>query len=242
MKKVAALIHGYSGVGKSPLADTAPGPRLVLDAEGGTDWTDSPKVHWDPAGPPPTGLAPDVSVVVRVRDFETLRQVYGWLTSPRVDHEFESVVFDSLTEIQLRCKDSIGGADTFSERQWGELLNKMMQLVRNFRDLKMDARKPVNVFFVALSTQHDEQQVADIQGSLRGKLPGYMDFVGYLFTATEAEGLVHRLLIAPLPGFQAKDRTGKITGRFGQSVITHGTAEACDLACICRTVNGEEAC
>ncbi len=240
MAKVCAMIHGYSGVGKSPLLDTMPGPRLILDAEGGTDWTPSRKIPWDPAQPPPTGLDADDTVVVTVRDFATLRQVYAWLTSPRHTHEFESVGFDSLTEIQLRCKDDISAGGFHDQRQWGQLLEQMTQLIRNFRDLKMDSVHPVNVFFICLSVSKDDIQKADIQGALVGKLPGYMDFVGYLFTASEAEGLVHRLLVAPYPGFQAKDRTTRLVARFGQSIVTHGTTAACDLACIVRVINGEE--
>lgn len=240
MARVCGMIHGYSGVGKSPLLDTMPGPRLILDAEGGTDWTPSRKIHWNPAEPPPTGLSPDDTVVVTVRDFATLRQVYNWLTSPRHPHEFESVGFDSLTEIQLRCKDDIAAGGFHDQRQWGQLLEQMTQLIRNFRDLKMDATHPVNVFFICLSVSKDDIQKADIQGALVGKLPGYMDFVGYLFTATEAEGLVHRLLVAPYPGFQAKDRTTRLVAKFGQSIVTHGTPDACNLACLVRTINGEE--
>lgn len=236
MAKVCALIHGLSGVGKSPLADTAPGPRLILDAEGGAEWTPSPKIYWDPAFPPPTGLTPDQSVVVMVRDFDTIRMIYNWLSAG--NHEFESVVFDSLTEIQQRCKDDIGNTDTFSERQWGELLNKMTAEVRRYRDLKFHPVKPINVFFVALSVMKDGQQRADLQGAVAGKMPGYTDFVGYLFTSTEAEGLVRRLLIQPIPGFQAKDRTTRLTAVFGQSIVTHGTPTACDLSCMVGVVNG----
>lgn len=241
MPKVAALIHGVSGVGKSPLLDSAPGPRLILDAEGGSDWTPSRKIPWDPAQPPPTGLLPDDSVVVMVRSFATMRQVYQWLSSDQHPHEFQSVVFDSITEIQLRCKDELGGSLT-DQRQWGALLDQMMALVRNFRDLKMHPTRPVNVFIGALSVKKDDVQSADVQGSFAGKLPGYMDFVGYLYTATEGEGLVRRLLVQPSPGFQAKDRTGRIVARFGQSVVTHGTEDACDLSCIAGTINGEEVC
>lgn len=240
MAKVAALIHGYSGVGKSPLLDTMPGPRLILDAEGGTDWTPSRKIPWDPAQPPPTGLEPDDTVVVQVQNFATMRQVYQWLTSPNHPHEFESVGFDSITEIQLRCKDEISPGGFHDQRQWGDLLDQMMALVRNFRDLKKHPTRPVNVFIVALSEPRNNVQSADVQGKLAGKLPGYMDFVGYLYTSAESEGLVRRLLVQPAPGFQAKDRTGRLVEKFGQTVVTHGSPEACDLTCMVNAINGEE--
>lgn len=240
MGKVCGMFHGFSGVGKSPLLDTMPGPRLILDAEGGTDWTPSRKIPWDPAQPPPTGLLPDDTVVVMVRNFTTMRQVYGWLSQGQ--HEFESVGFDSLTEIQLRNKDEIQVGGFNDQRQWGALLDQMMALVRNYRDLKFHPTKPVNVFIVALSVTKNDQQQADVQGALAGKLPGYMDFVGYLFVKVEAEGnMVRHMLIQPLPGFQAKDRTTRLSEKFGVSIITHGTPDAVDLAGMCRIINGQEA-
>ncbi len=238
MGKVCGLIHGFSGVGKSPLLDTMPGPRLILDAEGGTDWTPSRKIPWDPAQPPPQGLLPDDTVVVTVRSFQTMRQVYGWLSQGQ--HEFESVGFDSLTEIQLRCKDEIQVGGFNDQRQWGALLDQMMALVRNYRDLKTHPTKPVNVFIVALSVTKNDQQQADVQGALAGKLPGYMDAVGYLYVQQTEVGVVRYMLVQPLPGFQAKDRTTRISGRFGNNVLVHGAEGAVDLTDLCNIVNGEE--
>jgi hypothetical protein len=233
-RKIAILVHSESGVGKSRLLDTAPGPRLVLDVEGGTDWTPSEKVRWDPATAPPTGLTPDQTVVVTVLEYETVRQVYQWLSSGK--HEFVSVCLDSITEIQKRCKDVIGGVDTFNERQWGELLNKMELLVRQYRDLRQHPTRPVNVFISALTNLKDDIRKADVQGALARNLPSFVDVVGYLYTEGNAETgtLDRRMLIQPSPGFQAKDRTDVLTQRFGTRITT----SECDLTCITDIING----
>lgn len=233
-RKISLLVHSESGVGKSRLLDTAPGPRLVLDVEGGTDWTPSVKVPWDPATAPPTGLTPEQTVVVTVLEYETVRLVYQWLSTGR--HEFVSVCLDSLTEIQKRCKDSIGGTDTFTERQWGELLNKMEALVRQYRDLRKHPTAPVNLFISALTNLKDDVRRADVQGALVRTLPGFMDVVGYLYTEANPESgtLDRRMLIQPQPGFQAKDRTDVLTQRFGTRITT----SECDLTCITDILNG----
>lgn len=238
MKRLSALIHGTSGVGKSPLLDTAPGPRLILDAEGGTDDTPSRKIPWDPAHPIPTDLGPDDSVVVTVRSWADVVQVQAWLSTG--NHPFESVCWDSITEIQARLKDTIGAAGDFQQRQWGQLLDQMTLVVRQFRDLTFHPTKPIHLFISALTVDKDGEKQADVQGALGRKLPSYMKVVGYLGTSVEEAGLVRRLLIQPLPGFQAKDRTTTLTARFGNSILVHGTEDAHDLAALVAVYNSEE--
>lgn len=241
---LAIVIHSDAGVGKSRLADTVPGPRLILDAEGGTEWTPSPKVYWDPTQPIPTAMpdgspiTTDTSVVVMVREFSTLQIVLQWLQSG--NHYFESVVMDSLTEIQKRCKDAVkGGNEYMTEQLWGRLLDGMELLVRQFRDLKFPGvRKPVNVVITALSNVKEIGGVSknrpDVQGALARQLSSYPDVVGYLFVDTDAEGKpVRRLLIQPIGIHDAKDRTDTLTQRFG------ATIDRPDLATIIAVLKGE---
>lgn len=245
-KKIVMMVHSDAGVGKSRLLDTAPGPRLILDVEMGTDWTPSPKVPWDPAGPLPTAMpdgspiTTDTSVVVVVRDFNTMLQVYDWLSIG--NHYFESVCIDSLTEVQKRCKDAIGGTGQFSENMWGQLLVQMEVLIRNMRDLKKHPTKPVNLFISAISAFKDERWRADVQGALIRNLPGFNDVMAYMYAspAEDGSGRVERkLLIQPYGKWDAKDRTDILTQRFG-NVITASTGYDvnCDLVCICDTING----
>lgn len=204
------VVHGESGVGKSWLGDTSPAPRLILDAEGGTKWTPSTKGVWTPGKgeKPPTD--PAETTVVTVKDFATLGQVYQWLQSGQ--HEFKSVVMDSLTEIQKRCLDNIVGVNQADQRAWGELLRKMEGLVRAYRDLTMNNGKSLhNVTFLTGTQMKDGTQRPHLQGQLGLTLPYYVDVLGYLHVGQDEDGaIVRKMLVAPVAGFAAKDRTGRL--------------------------------
>lgn len=213
MRPLSTVIHAESGVGKSWLADTAPAPRLILDAEGGSKFTPSqPKVYWDPMKEaPPLGQE---TVIVFVRDFQTMQRSYEWLNSGQ--HDFASVGLDSVTELQKRCKDAIRaleGMGGMRIQDWGTLLDDMELLVRQFRDLWMHPIKPVPVTTFITTTAIDDKGMyrPHVQGGLKLSLPYFVDVVGYLYVATTDVGeLERRLLVQPAPGFIAKDRTDRL--------------------------------
>lgn len=243
---LTAVVHGESGAGKSWLADTAPGPRLILDAEGGSKYTPSqPKIVWDPSReePPVPGRGRMItedgitaepvacnwqSCITIIRDFSTMSKVYQWLNSGQ--HHFKSVVMDSLTEIQKRCLDAVSGTSSPTQQDWGTLLRNMEALVRDFRDLTFHPTNPVQcVVFICISSERGKQGKvsAHLQGQLGTTLPYFVDLVGYLYVEADREvpGLLHRkLLVQPFDGYQAKDRTDIITQTFGAviDVNTYG--------------------
>lgn len=243
-RKLAMVVHARPGVGKTRLLDTAPGPRVTLDVEGGTDWTPTPKILWDPAGPPPSAfpdgspITTDTTVVVNVLDFRTVELVLQWLQGGQ--HYFESVVIDSLTEAQKRAKDVIGGANQFTEQMWGQLLTKMELVIRQYRDLRKHPTRPMNVFVAATTAEHDGVWTADVQGALRRSLPGFVDVVAYMHAAPhESGGIARSLLIQPAGPFEAKDRTDLLTQRFGPNILTSVDREiTCDIRCIVDVLNG----
>lgn len=227
MRGITLVVHGEAGVGKSWLADTAPAPRLIMDAEGGSEWTPSePKVLWDPQATPPP---PDAeTVIVYTRDFATVDRVYQWLNSGQ--HPFNSVTWDSLTEIQKRCMDQIVGANQLRKQDWGTLLRFMEGTLRQFRDLKMHPVRPLQAeVFIALSNDRGENMPKTrpaVQGSLTTTLPGYVDVVGYLYLEADENGVSHRWLqIQPWNNVVAKDRTHLLTQTYGWRIedpnITH---------------------
>jgi hypothetical protein len=203
------VVHGESGVGKTWLGATAPGPRLIIDAEGGSGWTPGKKVAWDvDKGTPPPDT--EETCVSTVKNFKTLGLILQWLQSGQ--HPFRSVVLDSLTEIQKRCLDNITGVEQADQRAWGEVLRKMEGLVRTFRDLTIPNGVPTldTVVFVAGSQVKDGVTRPHLQGQLGNTLPYFVDAVGYLYLKQDEDGEIARqLLVAPVGGYVAKDRTGK---------------------------------
>lgn len=249
-----ACIHAETGVGKSMIADTIPGPRLVLDAEGGSEFTPSwPKQIWNPhAYAPPgfQGCAPgqeQVADTVRVivRDWQTLARVFQWLDSGH--HPFRSVILDSLTEIQKRCRDEIRGTDQMQTQHWGELLIQMESMVRRLRDVTMDPANPLmNVVVLALIDEKAGKYRPLIQGSLQKSLPGFFHLVGYMYTDMNPQGGIDRkLLIQPYGMYVAKDRTHVLTRTFGPVVpikdIDNPQAGGYDLADLINVLDNRHA-
>jgi len=195
-RRICVAIHGWWGAGKSWLADTTPGPRLIMDAEGGVEDTPSDKVLWNPQTEDlPTGLGEDDSVVVDVTSWDDMDQVMKLLVSG--DHPFESVVVDSLTEIQKQLKDrlSAGPDALFDQQAWGKLLNNMEYLVRKLRDqTRPSANKRVNVVIITGTDEEQMPKVPMFQGGLRKSYAGFFDIVGYLTTARDADGNFERRL------------------------------------------------
>jgi hypothetical protein len=226
-ENLCALIHGDGGTGKSWLGQTTPTPRLVLDAEGGSR---SPKrmvdgavvkqrkVSWDPTRDAPPAAGDWDTCHVAVRDFQTVNKAFEWLLNGA--HPFKSVVLDSLTEIQKRCKDSISGTETPAERDWGLMLIRMEHLVRAFRDLVFHPTNPLDaVVILALTQDKNGKRRPAVQGALGVSLPGYVDLEGYLFVQTAEDGTeTRRLLIHPRDGFEAKDRTHTLTQVYGAAI------------------------
>lgn len=224
---LSAIVHGESGSGKSWVGDTAKAPRLILDAEGGSQYTPSkPKQIWDPRYAPPgvEGCVPGQEQVTpttraMVRDFGTMQQIYRWLESGQ--HFFKSVVMDSLTEIQKRCKDTLVQGQMMQQQDWGKLLDDMELLVRQYRDLTFHPTTPVEqVIVLALTHMKDGKYRPAVQGALNTSLPGFVDVVGYLYTELESDGRTvgRRMLIQPMGQFSAKDRTDILTAQLGAVV------------------------
>lgn len=228
--KVNLAVHGNAGAGKSRLLATATGPIHVLDAEGGSKWLRGPdaRAEWDPAGPLPTtnedGSPLHSNTLVRtiVRNFDTVRRVFDWLQSG--NHYFESVEWDSITEIQAKCKKGIRGmSDEMTQQMWGRLLDQMTDMVRAFRDLTDHPIKPVNVYVSAITEERGKETMKltpSVQGALANQMPQYFDVLGYLYPELVDDGaggqvIERRLLIQPHGPFVAKDRTDILTQKYG---------------------------
>lgn len=238
-RSLGIVVHGYSGVGKSWFGSTTPPIRLILDAEGGSRFTPGTKIEWDgqnappppPGTPLPNGLPPGVdlhgiplwdgpegpsmpyydTVTCTIRSFRVMTSVYQWLNSGQ--HPFESVVVDSLTEVQKRLQDQIAGTDQMRTQDWGQLLREMEDLVRKMRDLTFHATKPLSaVVLLAITSDKYGKNKPHVQGQLAISLPYFMDIVGYLYTETNpaGQGRHHRLLLQPTDDYEAKDRTNRL--------------------------------
>lgn len=157
-----AVVYGPSGAGKTFFGSTAPKP-IFASAEGGLLSISDKKPEY-----------------AEIKSLKDLMDLLHWLkTQP---HDYETVVIDSITEINELIKEGIKQrtGKAMQIQDWGELAEKVIGILRGFRDL------PMHVIFVAQeSYDKDDQAVIRVTPDLNGKAADricyFMDIVAYLY-------------------------------------------------------------
>lgn len=212
---INAIVYGEAKQGKSWFLDTMPAPRLILDAEGGSRFTPSRKIVWDPTkDAPPVHDGTWDTAIVFARTYRAVDQAFEWLNSGK--HPFRSVGVDSISEVQQRAVDDIAGKNQMSKPDWGTLLRTISDLLRKFRDLTTHPVKPLDaVVFIAMAKNVDGVQRPYMQGQIGSTMPYYVDICAYLATIVKDDGgESRRLFIKPSPGFVIGERVGGCLGPF----------------------------
>jgi hypothetical protein len=195
------LLYGGPKVGKSTLAATAPAPRLILDAEGGSRFTPGRKVQWNPQiEAPPAADGSWDTCIVSIHDYKSIELAFQWLNSAK--HDFSSVIIDSISEAQQRCIDAIVGKNQMQVQDWGALLRNISDLIRSFRDLTTHPVKPLDaVVFIAMMRENAGEFRPYMQGQISTTLPYYTDACALLAYAPLDDGtMVRRLYLSPVNG------------------------------------------
>jgi hypothetical protein len=178
-RSLTVMVYGESKVGKSTFAVTSPYPRLMLDVEGGHRFLPIVVKYWDPLREePPVADGTWDTCVVQVRNYDDVIKAYQWLQSGK--HQFKSLIIDSISELQVKCMDSIAGSEQMKMQQWGELLRHMGGLLRDLRDLTMHATNPLEaVVLTAMArTGQDGRYRPYLQGQLAIQAPYFYDILG----------------------------------------------------------------
>jgi hypothetical protein len=222
-RSLTVMVYGESKVGKSSFAVTAPYPRLMLDVEGGHRFLPIVVKYWDPLREePPIADGTWDTCVVTVRDYDTVIKTYQWLQLGR--HHFKSLIIDSISELQVKCMDSIAGNEQMKMQQWGELLRHMGGLLRDLRDLTMHATNPLEaVVLTAMSrTGQDGRHKPYLQGQLAIQAPYFYDILGALTVETvpnpdpmQGPYKVRRMYVERTNEYEAGER---VQGRLGSIV------------------------
>lgn len=223
---ISLLIHGPAKSGKTTLADTAPAPRLFLDVEsGGSDWTPSRKIYWDPRGnrwrrsakeewQSTSGKAPVAdgtwdTCVVYIREPGDIDTAYEWLNTGQ--HPFASAILDSITEDQVQTIEKVTGGGEMDLKKWGKVLQEVGGVARKFRNLVTHPVKPLDAVVIIAAT-HKRDGTGNwtpfVQGQLRISLPYLYDMLAYLGEPIRnGDGTItRRLLTGPQPGYDAGGR------------------------------------
>ena len=213
-RALSVLVHGASKAGKTTFAVTSPYPRLLLDVESASRFLNVSKVIWDPMRQaPPVADGSWDTCVVYVRDYETVKKAYEWLQTGQ--HQFRSVIIDSISELQVRCAEQIAGRGQMQTQHWGELLRDMAGLCRDLRDLTMHETNPLEaVVLTSMTRNQDRVWKPYLQGQLGVVIPYFWDITAYLYVdhvqddPTQPPVEVRRLLTRKHPEYEAGERVG----------------------------------
>ena len=165
------LIFSNSGVGKTWLSATAPKPLIILtEANGAVSAGHS---------------NPEADIVI-IKNMNDLREVMLMAKVGELDN-YQTLVFDSLTEIQRLFKDEIqGDSNQFQLQQWSTLTYKMTNFIRMIRQL------PFHIVCTCLSDRQTDENgtvtlhLPQFQGKkTAGEIMQYFSAVGYYFTSYE---------------------------------------------------------
>lgn len=222
-RALSVLIHADTKVGKSTFGNTAPAPRLLLDAEAAYRFLPGKKVFWDPMNEePPKWDGEWETCVVQCTAYGIFTRALDWLKSGA--HPFRSVVIDSITEIQVKCKDDISPDGQMKIQLWGDLLTHMERSMRAFRDLTEHPTNPIESLVVTSMTEmRDGKWRPYVQGKLAVKAPYLFDVIGYMYVQeihnaqdpTQPPTKMRRLLCAKNAQFEAGER---VQGRLPEVV------------------------
>jgi hypothetical protein len=219
---LSMLVHARAKAGKSTLTSTVPLPAIVLDAEGSWNFIDEAgfrsgiplrRRDWDPLQEelPPYDGTWDV-LHVQVTSWQILQQCYTALTQYK--HSFRSLVMDSITECQRRCKANIKGGGQMQTQQWGMLLDSMDGMIRGFRDLTKLENTLQCVVFVAETKNRDGRWVPYMQGQIAETLPYFVDICSFLEVERQENGDTYKnvrvLTVGPDP---TKETGERVAGR-----------------------------
>lgn len=187
--KIKAVVYGASGSGKTFFAATAPKPIFAAAEAGLLSTTSSKK---------PVKF-------VEIKSVPDLKDLLRYLQSE--DHGFETVVIDSISEINEIIKEGIEKKKGRMQIQdWGDLARIIKGILRGFRDL------PMHTIFIAQElVEKDDQKIQKITPMLNGKaateIAYFMDIVGYTLIDEQGE---HQILTLPNSKYLTKDRSSKI--------------------------------
>lgn len=204
------LVYGQSGAGKTRLCATTDQPTVIISAEAGL-----------------LSLRDTDIPVIEVTSIEDVHEAYRFVTQAQEAKDFRWVCLDSISEIAEVVLANEKANTKDPRKAYGELADRMMELLRAFRDLPGR-----NVYMSAkIDRQKDETSGAmlyspSMPGQRLGQqLPFLFDECFALRVEKGADGEMQRWLqTAGDTQYVAKDRSGALEA-FEQPTLSHIAAK-----------------
>lgn len=127
---IKILAHAPAGSGKTVLAATACEPTLIISAESGLLSLNNDKLKEQNPH-----FMPEICDVVEIETIDDLQEVYEMLESQICEPKWTWVALDSITEIAEQVLADELDENKDPRKAYGNLSNRMNQLLRMFRDL-----------------------------------------------------------------------------------------------------------
>jgi len=190
---VKILGYGVGGTGKTTICATAPAP-FVISAEAGL-----------------LSLARYKIPGASVRTLDEIGEVWQWVTGSAEAKQFATICIDSSTEIAEVLLQTLKASNKDPRKAYGELLDKLMLLLRAFRDI---VGKHVYI------TAKEEWAKDEASGALRfqpmmpgqklgQQLPYLFDEVFRLIVARDQQGKKQHMICTQADyQYEGKDRSG----------------------------------
>lgn len=187
-----ALVYGPAGVGKTTLCKTAPEP-IIISAEAGL-----------------LSLS-DVNIpVIEITSYNDFDDAYQFINTSEKAKKFQTICLDSVTDIAEVLLADLLEQVSDPRQAYGEVANKMGQMIRKFRDIKdrhiyftAKAKKTVDAANIVTYAPHMPGQQLPLN------LPYWFDLVLPLRIGETKDKVKYRYLqTQPSIFWEAKDRSG----------------------------------
>lgn len=206
---VKVLCYADSGMGKTAMCATAPGP-LIISAEAGLLSLARRNIERLYGANQP-GICYDIPVI-QIKNVDDLTQAYAFCSSPNAD-TIQTVCLDSITEIGEVVLNNAKRQVKDPRQAYGELIEKMETLIRLFRDLPGK-----NVYMTSKMAPLKDEMSGIVKygpsmpgSKLGAALPYFFDEVFRLGVNKDAQGNQFRFLqTQPDLQYNAKDRSGAL--------------------------------
>jgi hypothetical protein len=207
---IKALVYGGSGVGKTVLNATLPGPVMISAESGALSLREANLRRLFPNDPSICYNMP----IITVKTVDDLRDAHMWCIQSMEARQFQSIGLDSASEIAEVVLNNAKRQVKDPRQAYGELIEKMETLIRAFRDI------PNKNVLICAKMEPNKDELTGITrygpsmpgAKLGPKMPYFFDEVFRLGVGKDQQGKEFRFLqTQPDLQFEAKDRSGALS-------------------------------